>query len=70
LVTREPAWLTLSGEQRRRIAAWSGPWTLDQRWWDTKTARTVHRFHVVDDDGIAWLLLLDGDIWRLEARYD
>jgi hypothetical protein len=30
----------------------------------------VHRFSIVDADGIAWLLLFDGSEWLAEARYD
>jgi protein ImuB len=41
-----------------------------ERWWDAALARTVQRFQVVDADGTAWLLVLDGTDWRAEARYD
>jgi protein ImuB len=54
----------------RPIGAWAGPWTVDERWWDPAAARRVHRFSVVDADGIAWLLLNDGASWLAEARYD
>ena len=54
----------------RPIGGWAGPWTVDERWWDTATARRVHRFSVVDADGTAWLLLFDGESWLAEARYD
>ncbi|GAA4172979.1 DNA polymerase Y family protein [Gryllotalpicola koreensis] len=54
----------------RPIGGWAGPWTVDERWWDRAAARRVHRFNVVDADGIAWLLLFDGESWLAEARYD
>ncbi|GAA4193936.1 DNA polymerase Y family protein [Gryllotalpicola kribbensis] len=54
----------------RPITGWAGPWTVDERWWDAQAARRVHRFSVVDADGIAWLLLFDGETWLAEARYD
>lgn len=54
----------------REVTAWAGPWRVRERWWDAGLARTVHRFQVVDADGTAWLLVLDGDEWRAEARYD
>jgi protein ImuB len=54
----------------RPIGGWAGPWTVDERWWDAQAARRVHRFNVVDADGIAWLLLFDGSKWLAEARYD
>ncbi|MFF1573587.1 DNA polymerase Y family protein [Leifsonia sp. NPDC058292] len=54
----------------REVTAWAGPWRVRERWWDADLARTVHRFQVVDADGTAWLLVLDGAGWRSEARYD
>ncbi|MFC4244705.1 DNA polymerase Y family protein [Gryllotalpicola reticulitermitis] len=54
----------------RPIEGWAGPWTVDERWWDQAVARRVHRFSVVDADGTAWLLILDGESWLAEARYD
>jgi len=71
-----------SGARMRAVTAWAGPWPLDERWWSHGRAaaigasavlgkrRSVHRFQVVDADGIAWLLVLDGDHWVAEARYD
>ncbi|WKK71265.1 hypothetical protein Q0F99_17635 [Rathayibacter oskolensis] len=47
-----------------------GPWPIDERWWDARTAVRYDRFQVVDSGGVAWLLLcLDGE-WAAEARYD
>jgi Nucleotidyltransferase/DNA polymerase involved in DNA repair len=54
----------------RTITAWAGPWPIDERWWDATQARCVLRCHVVDDDGMAWLLMLDRHHWWAEARYD
>lgn len=51
------------------IAAWAGPWPIDERWW-SDDARTAWRFQAVDDGGCAWLLVLDANGWWLEARYD
>jgi len=65
-----------SGAKPRAVAAWAGPWPLDERWWShgrgkvVGVRRSVHRFQVVDADGIAWLLVLDGAHWVAEARYD
>jgi len=61
---------TGTGAQWREVVAWAGPWSLDERWWDPATARRAHRFQVVDAEGSAWLLVLDGDHWVAEARYD
>jgi protein ImuB len=71
-VTGEPAWFSVQGsfDQTRSIATWAGPWPIEERWWDAEQARQAHRFHVVDADGMAWLLLLEGHRWSAEARYD
>lgn len=52
------------------VDGWAGPWSIDERWWDDDAHRHVHRLQVVDDEGDAWLLLLEEQHWRAEARYD
>ncbi len=59
-----------AAEPWQQVAAWAGPWPVDERWWDEASARRVARFQVVGVDGQAWLLVLDGDTWFTEARYD
>jgi protein ImuB len=63
-----------SGGAMRRVTAWAGPWTIDERWWDAKTSQRASRFQVVDETGIAWLLVYAGRgpaaHWVAEARYD
>ncbi|GAB2458944.1 protein ImuB [Conyzicola lurida] len=54
----------------RRVAAWAGPWIVDERWWDAQTRQRASRFQLVDDDGIAWLLAFTDPHWIAEARYD
>lgn len=53
-----------------RVTAWAGPWPVDERWWDPEEASSVDRLQLVDEEGGAWLVLLDGGDWLLEARYD
>ncbi len=53
-----------------RIDRWSGPWPVDERWWDPATARRRARFQVMTADGIARLLVLEGGRWWVEAVYD
>ena len=52
------------------VAAWAGPWPVDEHWWDEAAARRIARFQVVGVDGSAWLLVLEGHDWWTEARYD
>jgi protein ImuB len=65
-----PAAMVSQTGNRRELTAWAGPWPLDERWWDAQAARTASRFQVVDGEGIAWLLVLDGEGWWAEGRYD
>jgi protein ImuB len=65
-----PAVMMSQTGSRRQLTAWAGPWPLDERWWDPAAARSASRFQVVDGDGMAWLLVLDGEGWWAEGRYD
>ncbi len=70
-VSADPSRFRVSAaEPWQQVAAWAGPWPADERWWDEASARRVARFQVVGVDGRAWLLVLDGDTWFTEARYD
>jgi protein ImuB len=63
-----------SGKDLRQITAWAGPWPITERWWDPDASLRASRFQVVDDRGVAWLLVLTtrsaGSSWAAEARYD
>ena len=64
-----PSALSLGGSALA-LSAWAGPWPLDERWWDPTQSASGNRFQVVDETGVAWLLVLDGTSWWAEARYD
>lgn len=70
MVSAAPAVLVSQTGGRRELTAWAGPWPLEERWWDPAAARSVHRLQAVDSTGCAWLLVLDGDGWWAEGRYD
>ena len=70
VVSAPPARLAVAGGPPRRVTAWTGPWPVAERWWDTGQARRLARFQVVTDDGLAYLLVLEGGRWRVEAVYD
>ncbi|MGI6878107.1 DNA polymerase Y family protein [Microbacterium sp. gxy059] len=53
----------------RSVAQWAGPWPVVERGWDPRRARRAHRFQIVDDEGEAWLVVLEDDRWWREARY-
>lgn len=51
------------------VAAWAGPWPIEELWWEA-TPRRVARFQVVGVDGSAWLMTWDSGVWWTEAAYD
>ncbi len=61
---------TARPDRSHRVAGWAGPWSVQERWWDAAERREEHRFQVVDEEGMAWLLLLRAGTWWAEARYD
>jgi protein ImuB len=71
-VTAQVALFSATGSIRdaRDVSAWAGPWPILERWWDAHQHRSIQRFQVIDAEGTAWLLILDGDEWTAEARYD
>jgi protein ImuB len=71
-VTGEPAWFSVTGsrDDASSITTWAGPWPIAERWWDASQASSIHRFHIVEADGMAWLLFLEEHRWWAEARYD
>jgi protein ImuB len=51
------------------VAAWAGPWPVEELWWESNPRR-VARFQVVGVDGRAWLMTCDDGAWFTEAAYD
>jgi protein ImuB len=51
------------------IAAWAGPWLLDEHWWDPARHRRVARFQLLTDDGRAFLATIERRRWWLVAEY-
>jgi protein ImuB len=52
------------------VAGWAGPWPVDERWWDPPARRRRARFQVVTAAGDAFVLVLEGGRWWVEALYD
>ncbi len=72
MLVGEPTIFTDDGDSvgSRGVKAWAGPWPLRERWWERGFARELHRFQLVDEDDVAWLLVLRDGRWWAEARYD
>lgn len=68
-ITAEPAVLVRSGRPSAELAAWAGPWPVEERWWDPKRHRRRARLQVVEADGTAHLLAVEAGRWWLEATY-
>jgi protein ImuB len=68
-ISGAPARLAVRGEPPRRVTGWAGPWPLSERWWDPSAARRRARFQLVTDDGRAWLAVVEGGRWLVEAGY-
>ena len=64
-----PARLAMQNEPPRRVTGWAGPWPLSERWWDPAAARRRARFQLATDDGRAWLAVVEGGRWLVEAGY-
>ncbi len=56
--------------QAEPIAAWAGPWPLDERWWDPRGARRLARFQLLTASGRAYLATVERQHWWLIAEYD
>ena len=66
----EPALLSVDGGRWTEVVAWTGPWPMDERWWDSDTHRRRARWQVITADGTAHLLGVEGGRWSVEATYD
>ncbi len=69
-VSAAPARLARTGRRSALLTAWSGPWPVDERWWDPARHRRRARFQVVEEGGVAHLLVVEAGRWWLEATYD
>ncbi|WP_028654999.1 DNA polymerase Y family protein [Nocardioides sp. J54] len=70
-VTGEP-WRFRVGVHWHPVAAWAGPWPVDESWWlGPGSGGRAARFQVVGVDGRAWLLRWrSAGGWEVEGAYD
>jgi protein ImuB len=68
--TGAPRWMAVAGGPWVDVAAWAGPWPLDERWWDHRAHRRRARWQVVTTAGAAYLLVVESGRWSVEATYD
>ena len=65
----------MPGQRPTAITSWTGPWPIDERWWQPDAARAVARFQLVDVHGRAFLVACElrgteSPRWTMEALYD
>ena len=60
----------LVGSRPLDVDAWSGPWPVDERWWDADTHRRQARLQVEARDGTVWLVSLENGRWWITAGWD
>ena len=73
LLSAEPAAVGVNGARPVEVLSWTGPWVIDQRWWDERTRRRGARLQVVlagDRGELAYLLLYRNANWSVVGEYD
>ncbi|MHB8682024.1 MAG: hypothetical protein ACYDA2_08020 [Acidimicrobiales bacterium] len=69
LCSSAPARLSVDGGPYQAVAAWAGPWPVDERWWTGRRRRRA-RLQLVTDGGDALLLVRERGGWWVEGAYD
>ncbi|WP_245713566.1 DNA polymerase Y family protein [Nocardia vaccinii] len=69
LFTADPARLRW-GAKDWQVAAWSGPWPLDERWWSGVHTGAVRAQILLQDDVMVLLLFGHDHTWHAEGLYD
>ncbi len=65
-----PAFVELPDGRTLSVAAWAGPWLVDERWWDTLAHDRRARLQLQFTDGRAALVACVGGRWSFEGWYD
>ena len=68
LLSSPPSTVSIAGGAPKEVAAWAGPWPLEERWWD-RGGRRRARVQVLLDNGEAHLLSRESGQWWVEATY-
>lgn len=68
-LSARPVTFTNGDRPPQQVAAWAGPWPLDEHWWDPATARRAARVQIVTADGDAHLLIAEHQRWWRTATY-
>ena len=65
-----PKYIVMGGNELD-VMSWSGPWPVEERWWDPQRHRRAVRMQVVvgESPSVALVLTLEQGCWRATARY-
>lgn len=69
LLSSPPTQLIVKG-RCKAVVGWSGPWPIDERWWDAEAHRRQARLQLVTADGRAQLVALEAGVWQVTAHWD
>ena len=70
IIAAEPVWVSFQRQTLVPIAAWSGPWLLDECWWQPERRRREVRMQIVLADGRAIVATCQQGQWAIVASYD
>jgi len=66
----QPAWVQIKRQSPLSIAGWSGPWLLDEHWWQAERRRREVRMQISLADGRAFVASCHQGQWAIIASYD
>lgn len=73
-LTGAPVRVAVGGGRPRKVLAWAGPWSTEERWWERGAGRRRARLQVVLDgestEQTALLLVREDSRWTVEGMYD
>jgi protein ImuB len=69
-VNGPPATVQVGREPPQEVAAWAGPWPVEERWWAPAETNRLVRLQLGLADGRAVLVARRDNTWLLEAVYD
>jgi protein ImuB len=68
-ISAAPVTVAIDGGLPASVAAWAGPWPLEERWWEGGGRRRA-RLQVLLEDGGAHLVTRESGSWWVEASYE
>lgn len=70
IMANQPAWAEIPQQSPLAITGWSGPWLLDEAWWQAERHRREVRMQIMLADGRAFVARCRHGQWAIIASYD